>query len=146
MLGEQLMAAMQQDGVHIDTRVIPEFVEKIDDAVLANNKPRFATQSVEDASKFGRDIAAASNQDAAWLLLQPEKPVGRDTQLRAWNVRYDWLPAGRDDNPVCVIVLTCNRDGIRVDETRSTNNSGNAALIEVVLVNTVKSMDIAIPA
>jgi glutathione reductase (NADPH) len=44
MLGEQLMEAMQKDGVHIDTRVIPASVEKTDDGLVLH---------AEDGRTFG---------------------------------------------------------------------------------------------
>jgi glutathione reductase (NADPH) len=44
MLGEQLMEAMQKDGVRIDTRVIPASVEKTDDGLVLH---------AEDGRSFG---------------------------------------------------------------------------------------------
>jgi glutathione reductase (NADPH) len=44
MLGEQLMEAMQKDGVRIDTRVIPGSVEKTDDGLILH---------AEDGRSFG---------------------------------------------------------------------------------------------
>ncbi len=44
MLGEQLMEAMQQDGVRIDTRAIPASVEKTDDGLVLH---------AEDGRSFG---------------------------------------------------------------------------------------------
>ena len=44
MLGEQLMEAMQNDGVRIDTRVIPASVEKTDDGLVLH---------AEDGRSFG---------------------------------------------------------------------------------------------
>src|SRR4051794_35402995 len=97
-----------------------------------------ASELVENAGEFVRDIAPASDENSPRQLIQMKDLVGGDRVLFAFDVGDHWRRAGRDKDFVCSDFLTARKPNrTRPGYLRSIMENGHVVVGQCLRISTL---------
>jgi len=156
-IAQILELALRAVGVNVETLalvlvhnlVLNHGIEGTEELVMANEQVGLCAEVVEHASHLNGNVTGADDGDLLGLLLEVEEAITVDTELFTLNTDLAGTTANGNEDLLCahlllLTVLAHDLDDVLGDERGSSIEVLDLVVLEVLLVDSIQTLDVGV--
>jgi hypothetical protein len=129
--------------------VLDHGVESTQELVMTDEQVGLSTEVVEHASHLDSNVTSTNNSDLLGLLLKIEEAITVDAELGTLDVDCAGTTTNSDEDLLCadlllLTVLADNLDNVLGDERGGSVEVFDLVVLQVLLVNSVQTLDVGV--